>query len=90
MTGWIIAAFIAGEAVGWITAAIITGKADDYMEWRKRRHEKKKLLPNFEHKPTGLKIAWYKYPMRDAYSNQNVDIDEFKRILDDCASSMNG
>ena len=52
--------------------------------------EKKKLLPNFEHKPTGLKIAWYKYPMRDAYSNQNVDIDEFKSILDDCASSMNG
>lgn len=43
MTGWIIAAFIAGEMAGLITAAILTGKADDFVEWRKRRHEQKKF-----------------------------------------------
>lgn len=45
-------------------------------------------LPNFEYKPTGLKIRWYKYPMRDAYSNQDVDVDTFKKILKNCAESM--
>ena len=45
-------------------------------------------LPNFTYKPTGLEIKWYKYPMRDAYSNQDVDIDAFKNILEDCARSM--
>lgn len=26
-------------------------------------------LPNFECKELGLEIAWYKYPLRDSYSN---------------------
>ncbi len=45
-------------------------------------------LPNFVYKPTGLEISWYKYPMRDAYSNQDVSLEEFKDILDACARSM--
>lgn len=45
-------------------------------------------LPNFEYKPTGLKISWYKYPMRDAYSNQDVSVGEFREILVECAKSM--
>ena len=45
-------------------------------------------LPNFVYKPTGLEINWYKYPMRDAYSNHDVDIETFKKILDDCAKSL--
>ena len=43
MTGWIIAACIAGEMAGLITAAILPGKADNFGEWRKRRHEQKKF-----------------------------------------------
>ena len=43
MVGWFIAGFVAGELVGLIVAAILTGKADDFMEWRKRRHEQKKF-----------------------------------------------
>ena len=45
-------------------------------------------LSNFVYKPTGLEISWYKYPMRDAYSNQNIDICEFKYILDHCLESI--
>ena len=26
-------------------------------------------MPNFEHAPSGLKLQWYKYPLRDSYSN---------------------
>lgn len=45
-------------------------------------------LPNFVYKPTGLEIRWYKYPMRDAYSNQDVDVDTFRAILAECTKSM--
>ena len=45
-------------------------------------------LPNFVYKPTGLEIRWYKYPMRDAYSNQDVGLGEFKAIMDECAKSL--
>ena len=33
-------------------------------------------------------LSWYKYPMRDAYSNQDVGIDEFKKILAECEKSI--
>ena len=45
-------------------------------------------LPNFVYKPTRLEIRWYKYPMRDAYSNLDVSIEEFKSILAECEQSM--
>lgn len=45
-------------------------------------------LPNFVYKPTGLEISWYKYPMRDAYSNQDVSLEQFVEILADCERSM--
>ena len=48
----------------------------------------KAALPNFVYKPTGLEINWYKYPMRDAYSNQDIDIETFKTIMKDCERSM--
>ena len=51
-------------------------------------NEKLAELPNFVYKPTDLEISWYKYPMRDAYSNQDIDIKQFRKILKDCASSM--
>ena len=45
-------------------------------------------LPNFVYKPTGLEIRWYKYPMRDAYSNQDIAIEDFKAILKSCQDSL--
>ena len=47
-------------------------------------------LSNFVYKPTGLAIDWYKYPMRDAYSNQDVSVEEFKTIMDACENSLKG
>ena len=40
--------------------------------------------PNFVYKPLGLEIRWYKYPMRGAYSNMDIGIEQFKEILDHC------
>lgn len=45
-------------------------------------------LPNFIYKPIGLFISWYKYPMRDAYSNMDVSPEAFRQILKECERSM--
>ena len=45
-------------------------------------------LPNFVYKPAKLEIKWYKYPMRDAYSNQLISIEEFETILRKCEESL--
>ena len=46
------------------------------------------IKPNFLYKPTGLEIQWYKYPLRDAYFNQDISLNEFKDIIDDCIKSV--
>lgn len=43
---------------------------------------------NFLHKPSGLEIRWYKYPLRDAYSNVNIKLSDFVKIIDECILSM--
>lgn len=45
-------------------------------------------LPNFEYKPTGFTISWYKYPMRDSYASHDISNEEFFVILEDCAESL--
>ena len=47
-------------------------------------------LPNFVYKPTGLEINWYKYPLRDAFCNQDIDAMDLARILIACEESMGG
>ena len=41
MTGWIIAAYVAGCLTGLIIAALISGAYDSVSEWRNRKHEQK-------------------------------------------------
>jgi len=43
---------------------------------------------NFLYKPTGLKIQWYKYPLRSAFANQNISYNNWEEIIKDCAKSM--
>jgi hypothetical protein len=43
---------------------------------------------NFWYKPTDFGIQWYKYPLRDAYKNQNITLEEFKNIIDKCLESL--
>lgn len=47
------------------------------------------MRPNFHHKPSGYKIKWYKYPLRDSYANKELNIKEFGKIIDDCIKSLN-
>lgn len=44
---------------------------------------------HFWHKPSGLKIYWYKYPLRSAMCNMPVITHEqFLTILKDCFNSL--
>lgn len=43
---------------------------------------------NFYYKPTGLKIEWYKYALRSAYSNQPIEGEIIALILEDCVKSV--
>ena len=45
-------------------------------------------LPNFVHKPTGLSIQWYKYSLRDSYSNQQFDPDTLTSVMKSCKDSL--
>ena len=45
-------------------------------------------LPNFHYYPTDLQIHWYKYALRDSYSNRQFTRPELLKILKDCEDSM--
>lgn len=38
-------------------------------------------LPNFTFKPLNLTINWYKYPLRDSYSNISLNFIDFEKML---------
>jgi len=66
-----------------------------YEKWLKKigypdGHKKDCLLvkPNFLYKPTGFQIQWYKYPLRDSYSNQPITLKEFREIINECIKSL--
>lgn len=43
---------------------------------------------HFWHKPSGLKIQWYKYPLRSPYSNMEITHGQFWDVLHDCRNSI--
>ena len=45
-------------------------------------------LPNFVYKPTNFQIQWYKYPLRDSYMNQDINVEQFKEIIKNCKKSL--
>ena len=44
--------------------------------------------PNFLYKPKRYYIRWYKYPLRDAYASQFLNVEEFKNMIDYCVKSI--
>ena len=46
--------------------------------------ESEMYIPNFIYFPKDYHISWYKYPLRDAYTNQDISFEEFCDIIDDC------
>lgn len=45
--------------------------------------------PNFWHKPSGFRLDWYKYPLRDSYSNQPLTAELMRKMFAECAGSLN-
>ena len=43
---------------------------------------------HFWHKPSGFKLQWYKYPLRDPYVNMDISHEQFLDILRDCMHSI--
>ena len=43
---------------------------------------------HFWHKPSGLKIQWYKYPLRSCMWNIPLTHEGFAEVLKDCHNSM--
>ena len=46
------------------------------------------VLPNFLFKPTGFELRWYKYPLRDSYSNMKVDVASLRKMVNACIRSL--
>ena len=42
---------------------------------------------HFYHKPSGLKVQWYKYPLRSPYSNMEITHEQWRDVLVDCYNS---
>jgi hypothetical protein len=63
---------------------------DEFEKWCESNYHKEDcrlLRPNFWYKPTNFTIMWYKYALRDAYMNQDISVDEFRKILEHCVKS---
>lgn len=43
---------------------------------------------HFYHKRSGLKIYWYKYPLRSPMSNMEITHEQFLTVLRDCFNSL--
>lgn len=46
------------------------------------------VRPNFLHKPSGLSLKWYKYPLRDSYMSREVSPREWRAICRECVESL--
>ena len=46
------------------------------------------LRPNFWFKPTGYKLKFYKYPLRDSYASQKLSLAKFGQMIDECIKSL--
>ena len=46
------------------------------------------VTPNFLHKPSGFRLDWYKYPLRDSYSNAPLTRELMRSMFRDCAESL--
>lgn len=46
------------------------------------------VRPNFWYKPDDYKLKWYKYPVRDSYTNRKLSLGQFVRMIDKCIASL--
>jgi hypothetical protein len=55
---------------------------DDHLE------ECPAMQPNFLFKPTGFRLDWYKYPLRDSYSSELLTSELIDEMFAECERSM--
>lgn len=63
----------------------------DYQKWREANDHDGDcpiVQPNFWHKPSGFKLDWYKYPLRDSYSSAPLTRELMRAMFADCAASL--
>lgn len=46
------------------------------------------VRPNFEHKPSGLRVHWYKYIGRSMTTNRPISFEEWRAIVRECERSV--
>lgn len=63
---------------------ITTAKFEINPYWWGLDDDPEKERPNFLYYPTGYEIRWYKYPLRDAYANQDLTYEQFSEMVADC------
>jgi len=89
------------EKDNWWYGCAIKCSCDYYERTNKIREEYEKIFgndghtedcllikPNFFHKKSGLTVRWYKYPLRDSYSNIPLTYKILRPIIEDCISSI--
>ena len=67
------------------------GKDERYQKWAAENDHAETcpiVIPNFHHKPSGYKLKWYKYPLRDSYANAEVSAADFRKMIDECIASL--
>lgn len=47
-------------------------------------------VANFIYRPLNLELRWYKYPLRDSWSNIELSVESLKEICDKCLKSVYG
>ena len=57
-------------------------------DWGLDDEANKKNEYHFWHEPSGFKLQWYKYPLRDPYVNMDISHEQFLDILRDCMNSI--
>lgn len=43
---------------------------------------------NFYHKASGVGLNWYKYPMRSAETTEELTVERFRELINDCVDSI--
>lgn len=62
-----------------------------YARWRESHtHDLRCAVarPQFLYKPESFAMTWYKYPLRDAYTNRPITRRAFRAIIDACVESL--
>ena len=46
------------------------------------------IQPNFLHKPSGFRVNWYKYPLRDSYMSPPIKLARWREVMAECLESI--